>query len=168
MSDRKRFRIHLFALLLGLVIIGIDLFTKSLIQNSIPRIDGQYPQYPYGGIGVFRDFHGVEFSIVHATNTGAAWGVLAAFPGYLFLLRIVLILGMVCFLFFFNKKIWWEIPIALIIAGAVGNMIDYFVYGHVIDMFRIILWGYDYPIFNVADCSIVVGIIWLFVLSWMP
>lgn len=156
---------HWTAFFLGFAVLAVDILTKSLVQSQIPKMNFHYTRYPYGGIGIFHDFFGIEFSIVHETNTGAAWGVFSGFPIYLLALRFLLVSGMLIYLFFFNKKPQWEFPFALIIAGALGNMIDYFVYGHVIDMFRFIFWGYEYAIFNVADAAIFVGILWLFTLS---
>jgi signal peptidase II len=54
----------------------------------------------------------------------------------------------------------------LIIAGGIGNILDYFIYGHVVDMFHFILWGYSFPVFNVADASIFMGIVSLLWMSW--
>lgn len=121
--------------------------------------------YPYGGIGVFKNFLGIEFSISHQINYGAAWGILADYQIYLLYLRILLIVGMLLYIVFFNKHSSWEIPLVLIMTGAAGNVIDYFVYGHVVDMFHFVLWGYNYPVFNVADAAIFLGIAWLLILS---
>lgn len=143
----------------------VDIVTKYLTQAYLPRRALWDLWYPYGGIPVFKNFLGIEFSIVHATNTGAAWGIGGDHQDLLMGLRIVLIAGLILFLAFFNKKsnnVW---PLWLIVTGAVGNVIDYFVYGHVIDMFHFILWGYDYPVFNVADSMIFIGIFWLLFLS---
>jgi len=49
-------------------------------------------------------------------------------------------------------------PFALILTGAVGNVLDYFVYGHVIDMLHFVLWTYDFPVFNIADSLITLGV----------
>jgi signal peptidase II len=49
----------------------------------------------------------------------------------------------------------------MILAGAVGNVFDCIVYGHVIDMFCFIFWGYIYPVFNIADAAIFCGILML-------
>lgn len=165
MTHIKKYKIHFLALFFGILLLVVDLITKGLVQEHIPRMNSR--SYPYGGIGVFQNFFGIEFSIVHETNTGAAWGVFAAFPDYLLALRMILICGMILYLAFFNTRTTWEVPFALIIAGALGNMLDYFIYGHVIDMFRFIFWGHDYAIFNLADAAIFVGIVWLFVLSWL-
>lgn len=77
-----------------------------------------------------------------------------------------LIAGLCVYLFCFNRDSSWQIPLILIIAGAVGNVADFFLYGHVVDMLHFVFWGYDFPIFNVADSAISIGIGLLFVISW--
>jgi signal peptidase II len=109
---------------------------------------------------------GIEFSIIHQINRGAAWGVLADFQFPLLILRIALVVALIAYLFFSKKHPTWRIPLTLVVAGALGNIIDYFFYGHVIDMFLFRFWGYDYPVFNVADSAIVIGIFWLFCASF--
>lgn len=118
------------------------------------------PEYPYGGIGVFSNFLGIEFSLVHATNRGAAWGIFADWQMGLLILRILMILILLGYALFFNQRRILSFPLALIIAGATGNVLDFFLYGHVIDMFHFVFWHYDYPVFNVADSAIFVGIAW--------
>jgi signal peptidase II len=150
----------------GFAILFVDFLSKYLVQLHIPKMSFLFYRYPYGGIGVFKNFFGIEFSIIHATNRGAAWGVLAEWQDYLLYLRLALIAGMLIYVFFINKRTSWEIPLTLIIAGAMGNVIDYFLYGHVIDMLHFVLWGYEYPTFNLADSSIFIGIVWMIWLSW--
>lgn len=154
------------SIILGCLIFGLDLASKFMTQEYLP-LSYQYPHsYPYGGIGVFKDFLGVEFSINHAVNRGAAWGVLAEFQTYLLAFRILFVAGLLVYLLFFNAEESKQIPLVLILAGALGNICDYFFYGQVIDMFHFILWGYDYPVFNIADSAIFIGIVWLFLLSF--
>lgn len=145
-------------------VIVVDFLTKAWTVAEIPVMSSHI--YPYGGIGVFQNIFGIEFSLIHTINRGAAWGILSNYQGALLIFRIVLIVGTFIYLKFFNTRRQWELPFALIIAGALGNVIDFFVYGHVIDMFHFVLWGYDYPVFNVADSTIFIGICWLFLLSW--
>ncbi|HEV8051441.1 MAG TPA: signal peptidase II, partial [Parachlamydiaceae bacterium] len=93
------------------------------------------------------------------------WGVLAEYQVPLLYLRIVLITILVIYAFFFNKHANRSIPLALIIAGAAGNVVDYFIYGHVVDMLHFVLWGYDFPVFNIADSAIFIGVTSLLVMS---
>lgn len=123
-------------------------------------------EYPYGGIGIFKDFFGIQFSIVHETNKGAAWGIFAQWQDYLLYFRIFLLLGLLLYVCVFNKNRRLELPLTFIIAGAFGNVVDYFYYDHVVDMFYFVFWKYSYPVFNVADSAIFIGIVWLFLISW--
>jgi len=153
--------------MLGVFVLLADFFTKQLVVETLPLMSYHQPYYPYGGVGVFQNLFGLEFSIVHAINRGAAWGMFANWQTYLMIVRFLLIGVLVVYFLFYNKKRSWNIPLALIIAGALGNIIDYFLYGHVIDMFHFILWGYDYPVFNLADSAIFLGIASLFVITWL-
>jgi signal peptidase II len=153
---------------LALLVLVIDLVTKYLTQKELPLMSHSPPVYPYGGIPVFHDVLGVEFSLVHATNKGAAWGVLADYSQALFVARLLLIGVLLVYFVRPKSSLWQQLPLALIIAGAIGNVIDYFAYGHVVDMFHFILWGYDYPVFNVADSAIFLGILLYLIFSWMP
>lgn len=148
---------------LGLFIIFLDMGTKYWTQSHLPLMTGEYP---YGGIPIFKDFFGIEFSWVHQTNRGAAWGLGAEYQMGLMVARIILVTALIFYALFFNKKVINILGFTLVIAGALGNIIDYFVYGHVIDMFHFVLWGYDYPVFNVADSAITLGILWLIYASY--
>jgi len=122
-----------------------------------------YPFYPYGGIGIFKDFLGISFSINYVDNTGAAWGLLAKYPHFLFSIRIFIVIGLLIYLAKFNFDKAKDLPLLLIITGAIGNILDFIFYRKVIDMFHFNFWGYSYPIFNLADAMITVGIVWLFI-----
>lgn len=161
------FAIHsrMTAFAIGIFLLAADYITKYLTQKYIPLIAFSSPEYPYGGIAVFKDFLGIEFSIVHTTNRGAAWGMFSDFQHYLIILRIVLIIGVLAYFLWINQRKSWLIPLALIISGATGNVIDYFLYGHVVDMLHFKFWGYSFAVFNVADSAVTVGIIWLLLLS---
>ena len=146
------------------LVLAADIASKYWVHFNLPLMFS-YPHYPYGGIGVFKNWGGIEFSISHLTNRGAAWGTLSGYQGTLVGVRIVLIAGLILYAALWNKRPSWRIPLALIIAGAIGNVVDYFVYGHVVDMFHFILWGYDFPVFNVADSAVTVGVFWLILLT---
>lgn len=95
------------------------------------------------------------------TNTGTAWGLLSNFQVPLLILRIVIVGGILGYLLFFKPAKHLRLPLFAISAGALGNIIDYFLYGHVIDMIYFIFYKYSYPIFNVADSAIFLAIAYI-------
>lgn len=139
-------------------VLALDGGLKAYIHSAIPLIGTSVPFFPYGGIGVFHDWYGVNFSIVHVVNKGAAWGMLASLYQYLLAARIVIIGVLIGSLFFAKATGFRTLSFSLIIAGALGNVIDFFVYGHVIDMFYFTFGSYSYPVFNIADSAIFMGI----------
>lgn len=130
-----------------LIIVCLDRLLKWYVYTSIPLM-------PHGGIDIFHAF-GIDFSIVHITNLGGAWGLLSEMPIPLLIFRILLIAILLVSFFRAKEK---RFPLLLIVAGAFSNVLDSFIYGHVVDMFYFVLWGYSYPVFNIADMSICIGI----------
>ena len=146
---------------LGLAILAFDIWTKKLTNAHFPLPQEQF-SYPVKMPAlIVGKFLGIELQITHAINSGAAWSIFEDFPRLLVALRIILVLALLMFLFYYNKRPNWRMPLILIISGAVGNLIDYFVYGYVIDMIHFRFWGYDYPVFNVADICIFLGSVWI-------
>jgi signal peptidase II len=149
----------------GVIILILDAISKYWVHSFLPLMSARFPSYPYGGIAVFENFLGVEFSLTHLTNRGAAWGVLDGYQDVLVFVRILLIFALIIYLWKYCKIAEWRLPLSLVVAGALGNVIDYYIYGHVVDMFHFILWGYHFPVFNVADSAVCIGICWLIGLS---
>lgn len=113
------------------------------------------PHVPIAAVG------GVTFSLDYVINTGAAWGMFAGYAGWLVLLRAAIIAG----LLIYGMKGW---QMKLIVTGAIGNVIDYCLYGHVVDFFHFTFWGYEFPVFNVADSCITIGVLALFLFAPKP
>lgn len=145
-------------LFLIILVLFLDGTTKYFTDQYLPEIGHSGFWYPYGGIAVFKNFLGIEFSINHATNTGAAWSFGAAYQIPLLILRIFLILGLSAYMLFFPKTLIQQIFLACIVGGALGNVLDTFIYGHVVDMLHFVIFGYDFPIFNLADTFIFIGV----------
>jgi len=160
----RRYSYLVFLLILGLSVLLLDFFSKAYVYHLLPFYDS------CTGIfcterPIFRNFLGIDFAIGLAFNRGAAWGMFANFQFILLGARILMILGMFFYLFFVNQKRAAIPPLVLIIAGALGNVVDFFLYGHVIDFLQFNLWGYHFPLFNLADTSITIGVIWLFLVA---
>ncbi len=143
----------------------IDLLSKAYVNHFLPVLGYASPIYPYGGIAVFENWGGIDFSINHVLNKGAAWGMLSSFHEYLFYARLLIIAGMLFYLFFFSLPSQ-RLPFLMIVTGALGNVFDHIIYGHVIDMFYFRLWDYSFPVFNIADSAIFCGIAWLMLQSF--
>ena len=103
----------------------------------------------------------VCFDLAYVENTGMAWGMFSSFQFLILAIRMLLI-AVIGFGMMKSKSIQSQIvPYALIFFGAVGNVIDTFVYGHVIDMLHFTFWGNSYGIFNIADAMIFLGAIFI-------
>lgn len=164
---KERSSVSPYALLIGFLILFFDLLSKFLVVHFLPLLDRFSFSYPYGGIGVFKNWWGIEFSINHVTNRGAAWGLFGEYQEILLIGRVFLIGCIFFYLFFLNTKSSWVLPLVLIVFGAIGNIVDYFFYGHVIDMLHFVLWGYNFPVFNIADAAISLGVGCLFILFYL-
>ena len=132
-------------LLCGAAIIAADQFSKYLIVKNFTL--GQSKPFLRGLI---------EFSYIH--NRGGAWGVFSG-KTYILLPLTLLIMG-ICFFLLFrffreSKLLLWAM--VLVLSGGVGNMIDrVFRNGNVVDFLHFEFFP-SFPVFNVADCAIVVG-----------
>lgn len=97
------------------------------------------------------------FYLTYVKNTGVAFSML---EGKLFLIILMTII-IILFLLQYLKKIKATsndiISYALIIGGALGNLLDRLLYGYVIDFLEFHIFRYHFPIFNLADTSIVIG-----------
>jgi signal peptidase II len=101
------------------------------------------------------------FSIVHVHNSGAAFSMLADAAGWqrYFFLAIGLIAS-AFMLYLLNRHRddnWMAISLALIIGGALGNVIDRVWHGFVVDFLYFHYQSFSFPAFNVADSAITVG-----------
>jgi signal peptidase II len=100
---------------------------------------------------------GVRFDLLLTTNQGAAWGALSAYPGLLLAVRLIFIVCLAFIYLGYAGSFSYRITVLAILAGAVGNIIDSLFWGHVVDMIHVTLWGWDYPVFNLADTWIFLG-----------
>ncbi len=95
------------------------------------------------------------FHLTLVENTGIAFGFFQRHPNLLFLVITLSVITLGVLAFSFGKKnVWKQIAFGLILGGAIGNWLDRFRFGHVVDFLDFRIW----PVFNVADASITIGV----------
>jgi signal peptidase II len=131
-------------------VIVLDQISKMIILRWMPMFEI---------IPVIPGF----FNITHIHNPGGAFGFMADqgphIRSFIFLAMSSLA-AIVVLYFYFSTPIhytWLSIALLLIFGGAVGNMIDRFRFGEVVDFLDFYVGGYHWPAFNVADSGITVG-----------
>ena len=105
--------------------------------------------------------------LTYVRNTGAAWSILSNNSYVVLGISLLIIVGIIWYIW--KNKIdnrFEEVAYSLVLGGAIGNFINRLFYGYVIDFIDIKIFGYDYPIFNLADVFIVIGVILLIIYSW--
>ncbi|WP_264324413.1 signal peptidase II [Romeriopsis navalis] len=136
--------------------VALDRATKLWILTAFPLQD------PPATLPVIRDI----FHFTYVVNTGAAFSSFQGQGGgWLRWLSLIVSVGLAA-LAIWNPRLprWEQLGYGLILSGALGNGIDRFAFGHVIDFLdaRLI----NFPIFNIADVMINLGLICLFVGLW--
>lgn len=136
-------------MILLIVMIGalfLDQWTKLYIASHMRLLES---------ISVIPDF----FSITYAHNTGAAWSMLEGQMWFFYVVTILVLIMLVPFYRSLKEhQFISKLGIAMIFAGTLGNFIDRIRLGYVVDFLDFIIFGYDFPIFNVADVCLCVGI----------
>jgi signal peptidase II len=149
-------------LLISAVIIFADRLTKTLVAARIP-LGSSIPVIP----PFLRISHwlndGAAFSLFADTASPNAvrWGLI----GFSLLAALVVLVFMVRLGHSFTLT---TVALALVFAGALGNVHDRIVYGSVVDFIEVHIFSYHWPDFNVADSSIVTGACLLMLDSLLP
>lgn len=141
-------------IILTIVFFLIDLGSKILVNNSIDL---------YDSIKIIDNF----FYITYVRNTGAAWSMFAGNRWMLVIVSLIIIVLIILYMIKNKPGSKLEkIGYSMILGGSIGNLFDRIVYGYVIDFFDFYIFGYDYPIFNLADSFILVGVLLLVIYTW--
>ena len=142
---------------LSAALVGLDQWTKFIAvahlqyRERVPVIPGFW-----------------DWNLTH--NTGAAFSFLADAGGWqhgFFVLLAVGISAMLSYWLYRTERGDWRtaLPFALIVSGAIGNVIDRVRFGYVIDFIHWYWRGFDWPVFNVADSCIVAGAVLMVLFS---
>ncbi|UOQ47941.1 signal peptidase II [Gracilibacillus caseinilyticus] len=140
--------------LIALAVILVDQVTKYLVVANMEIGDR---------LTVIESF----FYITSHRNSGAAWGILQGQMGFFYIITIIVI-GFIIFYIqkFAKESKWLGIALAFVLGGAIGNFIDRLFRKEVVDFFDVYIGSYDYPIFNIADSALVVGVIFIFIYTF--
>ena len=133
----------LLVIILVSVMLGLDLLLKYLVSSYITSVN------------IIDNF----FSLTYVLNDGAAFSLLSSN------IYILIIIAIICLLFIIyelknnlNDRIL-SIGYSLVLAGLLGNFIDRLIDGYVVDYLSFKIFSFNYPVFNLADILIVLGII---------
>ena len=122
----------------------------SVLLDQIIKIVVSYNMGINDTISIINNF----FSITYVTNIGAAWSILSG-GRILLILLACLAINLIYFMFIYKKEVdnKNQIFYGLLLGGIIGNLIDRIVFGYVIDYLDFNIFGYNFPIFNIADIS---------------
>ncbi|ADH99176.1 lipoprotein signal peptidase [[Bacillus] selenitireducens MLS10] len=92
-------------------------------------------------------------------NAGAAFGILQG-QMWLFYIATVIVVGVIVYMIITQAKEsrFFGISLGLVLGGAIGNFIDRLLEGEVVDFIDVFIFTYNFPIFNVADSALVIGV----------
>ena len=141
-------------IILTIVFFVLDIVSKLVVSNLMNV---------YDSIIIIKDF----FYITYVRNTGAAWSIFEGETLGLVIVSLIIISFIIYYMCKNKPKSKLEkIGYSMILSGSFGNLFDRIIYGYVVDFLDFYIFGYDYPIFNLADCFIFVGVMLLIIYTW--
>ena len=154
-NRRRRIIIELSFLFLLVALIAVDQITKYYFSHNLqyyevrPVIDG-------------------FFYFSYTINTGAAWSFLADVSWGQTFFKIITAFAIIVFAFFYVYSLkkgykWLKVSLVFLIGGTLGNFIDRLLINGVVDFIGFTFGEYNFPIFNLADTFLVVGVIMLLI-----
>lgn len=150
---QKKKNAILVAIIMLVILVGLDQWTKWAVVRSIP-LNGVHVVIP----GFFE--------LTYLQNFGAAFSSMSGADMWYFIILTTIALIALSIWFLKNDDSRIDIALSLIIAGAIGNLIDRVMLGYVRDFFQFYIFGYPFAVFNIADVCITLGCVLLFVVMF--
>lgn len=141
-------------IILTIIFFLVDLVSKIIVSNLMNVHDS---------FVVIKNF----FYISYFRNTGGAWSILSNHTWLLTVFSLLIIVFI--FGYIYKNKINNKLEMfgySMILGGSIGNLFDRIVYGYVIDFLDFNIFGYNFPIFNLADTFIVLGVMFIVISSF--
>ena len=124
------------------VLTAIDQFIKMLVITNLK---------PIGSIGLIPKL----LELTYVENFGVAFGFLSGLSWLIIALTVVVLIGMIFFVFRYKHHTFLSYTSCILIAaGGIGNVIDRIAFGYVVDYIHVMFFPY---VFNFADCCVVIG-----------
>ena len=148
-----------YFLLISVGIAVLDQFTKQMIVRSLDQCE----------FGFCDSIELLSFlKLILLYNDGAAFSILSDAGGWQRWFLSIVSFAVSCFIFFWILRLkpsehLLDFALAMILGGAIGNLIDRVLLGHVVDFILLYYAGFSFPTFNVADTAISVGAILLII-----
>ncbi|ALC92836.1 peptidase A8 [Bacillus sp. FJAT-18017] len=137
--------------LIAAFIILLDQITKWLIVKYMNIGDS---------IPVINDF----LYITSHRNKGAAWGILQGQMWLFYVITVIVIIGIVYYIQKETKgKTLLGVSLGFMLGGAIGNFIDRVHRQEVVDFIHTFIFNYNFPVFNIADSALVIGVFLLMI-----
>ncbi len=135
------------SLFITIVILLLDQITKFIVASSM-RVGDSFNVIPH------------FLNITSHRNNGAAWGILSGKMSFFYIITIIILVVLIIFYIKEAKQhLLMQVAISLLFSGALGNFIDRVLHGEVVDFVDTNIFGYNFPIFNVADSSLTIGVL---------
>ena len=149
----RNYKHIIFICLISVTCFFLDLVTKITASSTLVE---------YERNEVIPNF----FHLTLCYNTGGAWSIFSGNIAFLVIVSLIA-LCVVIYTMIKSKTLFYKYSCAIFIGGLIGNLYDRIVYGKVIDFLDFIIFGYDFPVFNIADCFICIGVgIMLVAMIW--
>ena len=136
--------------IIAIIIFVLDQLSKSLMEIYFKLNES---------VVLIKNFF--RITLVH--NTGGAWSIFENYSYLFIIISIVALIILIRFMFNFKKNTRNSVAFALTCSGIISNLADRIFLGYVRDFLDFTIFGYDYPVFNLADIAIVVGVILLII-----
>jgi len=145
---------HSLSLGIFIILVLADQLSKLYIINNIP-------------LGVRKVFIPGLINFTHTQNPGGAFSIFADYPNLFLIVSSIAIIILIIVYFKMARNTATSLFAVTILSGAIGNMIDRFRLGQVVDFIDFYVGGWHWYIFNIADAAITVGAIGLFVITFI-
>lgn len=135
--------------LLSALVVGFDQWFKFWVVTNL-------------SLGQTQEMIEHFFSLTYVQNTGAAWSILEGKTTFFTVITVIAVIVVTYLMIRYrNDSKFLTLGLSLVLAGAIGNFIDRIRLGYVVDMVQLDFM--QFPIFNIADASLVLGVALIFI-----